>query len=398
MLAAPAAADEVSLGRCGWGMGSDPVLLNVLYPDEDATYFTARLVEPPPGVTYRLRGEYPHARYMSFVTYNGLPIDALLDADIPPDPGATNPFRPRAKRTATRRGYTVDLVFEPPPAQRRPGALYAGGGQHGTPGASFYVMYRVYVPDRGTGPVGGVDVPEIQAVGAGSGDLSALPCGVAGSAFSALPLASLHEQYATTSVPPTPVPATPSATATPQWSVETGLTAGLLGRAGQGDAVSGGPASNPHNRYLAATVSRAHGEVLAIRARAPTTPRTVRGQPRMGTGDLRYWSVCQNSRTTRYIDCLSDSDAHVDADGFLTLAVSDPAHRPATARNWLPFGPEPEGQILYRHMLPSPAFLPRSAHRAPTDLPLEETMGDFFPRSVYCSAEEFDRDRCGLDP
>jgi hypothetical protein len=395
-----AGAGEVGFGSCGWGNRSDPVLFNVLYPDEDAVYYAARLPAPPPGVEYRIRGQFPHARYMSFVSYNGLPMDALLDVDIPPDPGSTNPFRPRARRTATRRDYTVHLVPTPPPADpalRQPGALYVGGGQRGSPAPTFYLFYRIYVPDRGTGARGGVPLPSIEAVGPDqSVDLSPVPCeAVRDEIAAAMP--PVQEQYAGTSGPLAP-PASVSANDPPTWTVESGLTAALLGLAGQDDAVTGGPASNPHNRYLAANVSRGHGEVLAIRAKAPTTPKTYLGQPVMGTGDLRYWSFCQNSRTTRYVACLSDSHVELDRHGYYTIAISDPAHRPATARNWLPFGPEAQGQLLYRHMLPSAGFFPHSAQGvAASGEPIEEAMGEYYPRGAYCSVARFDQDACGLN-
>ena len=402
-VASPAGASEVALGDCGWAVRSDPAVVNVLYPDEAAVYYSTRLPMPPPGVEYRIHGQFPHARYMSFVAYNGLPMDALLDVDIAADEGSVNPFVPGAGRDASEREYTVRIVAErapTDPAGREPGTLYVGGGQLGTPAPVFYILYRVYVADRGMGAAGGVPLPSVEAVLPGQGDVDVgqLPCGAAHSTFDALPLSALHEHYARASLP---APARPSASATnpPAWSVETGLTAALLGRAGEGDLVSGGPASNPHNRYVAATVSRGHGEVLAIRGRAPTTPATFDGEPVMGEGQLRYWSFCQNSRTTRYVDCLSDSQVELDEDGWYTIAISDPAKRPRTARNWLPFGPEPEGQVLYRHMLPSASFFGQSAQgAAAAGVPLEQAMGDYYPRAAYCSAAQFEVDACGLRP
>jgi hypothetical protein len=155
--------------------------------------------------------------------------------------------------------------------------------------------------------------------------------------------------------------------------------------------------SNPHNAYVSANDSRGRGEVLAIRGRAPTTPSTYDGEPVMGTGDLRYWSFCQNSRTTRYVACLSDTHVRLDRHGWYTIAISDPARRPASARNWLPFGPEPEGQVLYRHMLPSDDFRPHSAQgAADSTAPIDEAMGDYYPHAAYCTSARFDRDACRL--
>jgi len=399
--AGSAQASTVVLPDCAWQLRSDPVAVNALYPDQDAVYYIAYLPAPPAGVSYRIRGRFPHARYTSFVSYNGLPMDALSDVDIAPDAGSTNPFIAGADRTATKRSYTVKLVT----AATEPGALYVGGGQLGTPAPAFYVFYRIYVPDRGRGLRGGVPLPRIVADAPGDGelDLDLASCDDARTALDAAPLPGAQEQYAQASVPATGLPALRSDTSPPTWTVESGLTAAALDGAGQGDLVSGGPGSNPHNRYLAAAVSRALGEVIVIHGRAPTTPPTINGEKKMRRGDLRYWSFCQNSRTTRYVACLSDSNVVRDAprgspgDRDFTIVISDPAYRPATARNWLPFGPEPEGQVLYRHMLPSAAFFPYSVQGvASSGVPVQQAMGEYYPRAVYCTAAQFDKDACGL--
>lgn len=376
--AAPAAAD-VRLGDCLW-QRNDPLLLNALYPDAAANYYTVRL---PPGPAYELRGQFPHARYMSFVSYGGVPIDALLDSDVVPDAGSSNPFVTGADRTVAQRSYTVPLLA----GARAPGALDVGRGP-------VQVILRVYVPDRGRDAAGGVPLPEIVARGPLSADLRALPCPKPRESTGGA-LAAAQSAYANASLPVAPPVTSPSATDPPAWSVESGLTAALLGRAGQGGLVSGGPASNPHNTYVAASVARRHGEVLAIRAKAPSTPATAGGEPVMTSADLRYWSLCQNGTSTRYVACLHDDQVALDADGSFTIAISDPAHRPRSARNWLPFGAEPGGQVLYRHMLPSPAFLPFSAQGA-GDRPPAETMGAYFPRAAYCSRARFEADACGL--
>lgn len=398
--AAPAAhAGETSLGSCAW-VRNDPVAVNVLYPDEDAVYYIAALPTPRPGIRWSVRGQFPHSRYMSFVSYNGLPMDSLLDVDIPPDPGSTNPFLIGADRTARDRSYSVKLVEQIPPADpadRAPGTLYTGGGQLGTPAPVYYLYYRIYVPDQGTAPRAAVPLPEIVMTHdrAVSQDLDALDCESLRDAAAGSPLPGVHSQYANASHPAR-TPASPTAKNPLAWSVESGLTAAVLGRVDQGDAIRGGPGSNPHNLYLAAQVSRALGDVLVIRGRAPTTPATFFGEPTMSAGDLRYWSFCQNGRTTRYVACLSDSRVEIDPDGSYTIAISDPSKRPPSARNWLPFGTEAEGQVLYRHMLPSAEFLPYSAQGADDAVPLTESMGDYYPRSTYCTVAEFEDDRCGL--
>ena len=71
---------------------------------------------------------------------------------------------------------------------------------------------------------------------------------------------------------------------------------------------------------------------------------------------LRYWSLCQNDPLTeRVVACLNDDRVVVGPDGFATFVVSTPNERPAnaTARcgvNWLPWGPNVRGVLIYRHM------------------------------------------------
>ncbi len=404
-------SQALTLGSCGWFARADPTILNAASPDEDAVYYAASLPVLPPGFSYRIRGEFPHARYMSFVVYDGIPIDSVGDFEIAPDPGSTNPFLPGAKRTAAARSYTVPVTFDRD--EDEAGVLYAGPGQANTPfdltgsltGIGIlapYMAYRIYVPDAATDPRGGIELPRIEIVfdGAPDVDASAIPCeGVR----DAIPdLAAVHEAIAQAAFPlPAGPPLPAQGTNPPTWATSTGNNVyerlAPLGL-GVGEGTTGGIGSNPHNTYVGTLLARAHGDVVAIRAKAPTAPKTRDGQKKMKKGDLRYWSFCTNSsRTTRFVDCISDSDIVVDPDGTFTIAISTPEHRPATAANWIVFGPEPDARVLYRHMLPSAAFYPHSAQYVEASgLPIEDVMGEYYPRAVYCTAAEFDADRCGL--
>ncbi len=97
---------------------------------------------------------------------------------------------------------------------------------------------------------------------------------------------------------------------------------------------------------------------------------------------LRYWSFCQNDPfTQRYIACLRDDQVKLDKDGFFTIVISRPADRPICAKNWIPWGPQPEGVLIYRHMLPDPAF--RGAIQKASYGSEQKTMGDYFPTPRY---------------
>lgn len=401
----PVQAADVALGTCGWPVRVDPTLINALLPDEDALYHVAALPAAPPGTHYRITGRFPHARYISFAAYNGVPIDAIADVEIDADAGATNPFLPLADRTLDARGYTIEVLEQPKPAapaERSPGTLYVGQGQLGTPTTVRYLVYRLYLADAGTDLRGGVEVPVIRLVDDTTGldvqaDAGVLPCEATRDFVPGQKLAELQRDYAHSSPPPPPV-GSQQATNPPRWEADSGAGNIVFSAIGEGDMVTGGPGGNPHTVYVQTRLTRAHGPVLAIRAKAPSTPTTGDGSRTMSElTDLRYFSFCQSSPTTRSIGCLNDEELVRDPDGTFTIAVSTPADRPATARNWIPFGPEPTALMLYRHMLPSAAFYPFSAQNvAATGAPIEATMGPYFPRAVYCTTAQFDADRCGL--
>jgi len=78
---------------------------------------------------------------------------------------------------------------------------------------------------------------------------------------------------------------------------------------------------------------------------------------------LRYWSFCQNDPITqRYVGCRRDDQVKVDTSGNYTIVVSQPSAWPTAAQkrcrsaSWIPWGPQPHGVMIYRHMLPDPSF------------------------------------------
>src|SRR5437867_190883 len=120
-LVAPAAsrAAASTMAGCAWALRLDPNVVNFFYPDQAANYWITELPAVP-GETLTIRGKYPHGRYISFTSYDGVfrAVDGLSDQHILADPGSTNPFFPHALRTAVNRLYTVHAVFgqRPPPS------------------------------------------------------------------------------------------------------------------------------------------------------------------------------------------------------------------------------------------------------------------------------------------
>src|SRR5207249_2753335 len=113
---------------------------------------------------------------------------------------------------------------------------------------------------------------------------------------------------------------------------------------------------NADNKYVYSYLSAEYGQVLMLRAKLPTTPRTYAGAATMGTGQLRYWSMCTANRTTQTYACVADEQTPVDSQGYFTIAISTAADRPADATDacgvaWLTWGPDPKGIAFVRNML-----------------------------------------------
>ncbi len=171
----------------------------------------------------------------------------------------------------------------------------------------------------------------------------------------------------------------------------------------------GGQYSNVDNEYVAAFVNRGFsaGPVLVLKGRLPTTPNTGKGVARMGTGQLRYWSMCQNESllTTKGAGCVYDRQVPVDKHGDYTIVTSTSGDRPknATARCGVAYLPWPaagdgdghldEGFLIMRNMLPRASF--KQAIQA-TKTPGDEAsvMGPYYPKGAYTTKAAFEQKGC----
>jgi hypothetical protein len=240
-------------------------------------------------------------------------------------------------------------------------------------------MYRVYVSDNANEPAGNVPLPQvtweteegkpIQEYGACASN--SIEVG-----------GRLNEEIANSNWPEgTPAPAIPEATNPPTWA-----------RAFGSELV--GVWANPQNAYLKATISRQYGDIVVIHGKAPTFPNTRAGQPPYIKRQVRYWSMCENSETTRVIACQSDYQTAIKG-GHYTYVVSDPDKRPAnaTAANgvtWLPWGGTmASGQVIYRNMLPASSFA-QAVQNVPEGVAPQALMGSYFPQAVYCAKATFE--------
>ena len=169
------------------------------------------------------------------------------------------------------------------------------------------------------------------------------------------------------------------------------------GRCGDGP----GFLSNRDIAYVFTGSSRGFGELLVLRGRAPTFGDTRPGPATMPTGEqLRYWSFCQyEPASQRVISCRSDDHVAVGPRGFYKIVVSTAEQRPRNARRrcgvtWLPWGPQTQGLLIYRHMLPDPSFT-QAIQNVGTLGEEREVMGGYYPRSRYLeTAADFERRGC----
>ena len=140
------------------------------------------------------------------------------------------------------------------------------------------------------------------------------------------------------------------------------------------------------------------GHVAVITGRMPTFPRTYAGQHTMGTGQLRYWSMCSEEfASTRYYGCATDDEVPLGPGRRFTIMVSTAARRPANAVSacgvtWLPAGPAPDTIMIERNMLPGRSFnhsiqAARYGHE-------RADLGAYYPTTRYLTTAAAERLGC----
>ncbi len=389
--------------------------LHFLGPDNHVTYLETIFIAPF-GAELIVEGEFPHARFMDFQILEpfdprnsttagfGAPEVPIVDVDIDPDPGHVNPFRAKADRNATKRGYHVTFGLEAGnalelnpvamrvPAYRAPGNRRVGGpfGASGPIGDGRIIpstlWLRYYASDRAAGPLGGVRVPKM---------LLRLKTG---ETFWLQADFSLAIERGTWSVPGLKTDAVePPALLGP--TVGWGKMWGFWLTFADGIAypltrpwglmpkswVSGwikkrhkclfgrGPEMPPPGNhelsasgcnyisYLYRVMMLGEEKVYVLRGKLPRTPRTRDGEPVATTAEARYWSVCHtgNGEGKRYpsllYGCLMDDEVTVNGKGEYLIVYSRGGARPANARRecgitWQDFGLESQQAFSVRWM------------------------------------------------
>lgn len=415
VLAQTAAAQS----SCGWAVEVSGDQLNVAFPDQAARYWLAH-VPLPPGFHVELDGRFPHARYMSFMTYDPATraVDGIHDAEIVPDAGSSNPFLAGADRTASNRSYSVRVVNGALPATgRAQNTIYTDNGQPEpqTKSSSATQMttlvYRVYEPDQGLDITGGVGLPEISLVSADGTRRQAVPdcpdhslpstqsltdelAGAgSGAGKDGVPSPELGGQD-----PPVWLKYTNMPNGVGNGVLNNPRTGAVWGPYQQATNMlpPGGFFDNLDNAYMVAFDTSSYGDVVVFHGKAPTIPQTyLPADTTMGTGQVRYWSMCSNTSATQYLGCVKDDDVPLDSQGYYTVVISTAANRPTTARTgcgieWLPKGPLPSAPIILRNMLPDPSFT-QAIQDIPAQGQEQATLGPYYPQGYYFDhASNFD--------
>ena len=413
-------APAIPQSSCFWTneiaskFNSDPEN-NYAFPDTGAVYWTSK-IEIPDGASVILKGKYAHSRYQSINSYDAVthsPTDALNDVSTVPNKGSTNPYLPGANRDAKKRSYTATIVNEPVPATKAQNTLYAGVA--GQPRQTL--MYRVYLPDDYKSPrelTGGVGLPKAELrLSDGSLLTGQAACDALQVQSGRLDLTTLsqsaYEAFRVQPGKPDTFPAEEKPVFNAFYNVQFSLSCYFLGNCPANPARTGGQYSNIDNNYVLSFVNRgfSDGPVLVLHGKMPTTPDTGPGVKRMGRGQMRYWSMCQNESlfTTKGAGCVYDSQVPLGKHREYTIVTSAAADRPknAKAKCGVAYIPWPaagdgdghlnDGMLLVRNMLPSSKF-----HQAVQDTktPGDEAsvMGPYLPSGTYTTKAAFEQKGC----
>lgn len=400
--------------------GGDPYL-NIAYPDS-ATFYWAATFTIPEGAKLVLEGNFPHARYMSFISYDeaGRPIESVADYLIKPKEGSTNPFLNGADRTARARQYSLEVVDSRPDPNRKTGMNLVGETRdklhvpkYGKAPGQQTILYRIYAVDRGTDETGGAGLPiPVLTLPDGKVLKGAQACELLRTrqplqldpAALAVPMEAYRALLqAAAKFGPT-FPATNPPTWQQQFDREA-LYGIYTGEPPKKDAPRsvGGFYPNLDNQYIRTILNRKLGKVFVVRGKAPTTPQTIKGDAKMGEGELRYWSFCSNQgfANTRVNACVHDENVPVGPDGYYTIVVSRAAERPRNAIPqcgvaWLPMADDGDGAVdddvtvlQLRHMLGTGKFK-HAVQNVGKPGDEAKDMGEYFPRGRYLSTSAFE--------
>jgi len=308
--------------------------------------------ENQPNLAWVFKGEFPKARFMSIETYTShrkRRYDVQFDYQMLPDAGSRNPFEAGVPMDTPNRSFTVKLI----PGEGHsttPNVIYT------SPSAKVVaVYYRIYSPNTGLQPTA-ADMPRIFAVDSETGE-------------------------------PVDCPVLTTAVFKPHYPNFTPDLVAMFKKfefkqrvvhQGQNSAIPG---------YVWAMNRVRHGDVTVIRFKAPTFFDNQSGTGVFQTtGDVRYWSFCTlNFVKNQTLNCVPDYLAPADASGWVTIVVGKgDTVREAAAKRGFTFLEDLRQrrqhveEFAYRMLLPNPEFAANDMYQ-----------GDYLPKGVTCTADEF---------
>jgi len=389
---------DIPTDSCFWTgpyVKENPIT-NIAFPDTGALYWGGKYTLPA-GAKLELNGRFPHARYMSFNSYdaNGenptfAPLDVIRDVEIKPDhKNAKNPFIPGNKRKTPLRNYTVEVASGMPQAGDHSNLLRSSVAD----GEQAVILHRIYVPDDGQGITGGEYLPApILTLADGSvlseetevcAELQAVqeyiePPTVPANYFAGVMRPGGNQYWPSQGFAPFGLAAASEenpASLRRSFSPQTGITCDYFFSCDYAGAPDVGFYANIDNAYTYAYVSNAPKSyvpvapsqlrplgleftteaadpelaVTVFRGKLPTTPTTLNGDKVMSEGQVRYWSFCTNEYYSQKVtDCVYDEQLTLDEDGYYTIVISWSDDRPSNATeecgvNWLSMSDRGDG-------------------------------------------------------
>lgn len=409
------------------------------YPETTSATYWGYHFENAPGLSLQVSGRFPKARYMAYTLYN---VDAgdhqgsnitikdkfqhLTDEEIKPKEGDVNPYKDKADRDAVNRAYEIwvirsdsDYMDDPD----KPNKLVIPKDI-----GTVSLFLRVYLPDN----PGKTDL-------ALQGDVE-------------LPKITVHNKFPEEEKCPDALEfggvngiIDPNAIIKRERLDENGI----LLRDDSGNDIDRiesfrpGPAGlfpNGDAPYLVSPLKPFSdtGKIAVLRFKAPKFPDT-RGGDGFNENDsedpdqVRYWSVCIGDwEFTQSGDCIADQDIPVDDEGYVHLLIGPDGLINQNTPNWINLrwswprilfpnqrAEIPRPILIFRQISVRKSFDDEKHSFNKTDIAFNETgvedvhvsMADLYlekkhasfdiqeyaPIGTYCTIEQWDENKCGID-
>ena len=392
---------------------------NLAYPEESAIYWGARF-RLPTGATLLLDGKYPHARFMSLNAYlDKASTDDLFDTEIKPKKGSVNPYLPGARRYAKSRAYTVSV---PGPGTPTAGLKNVLDSQADGTGIQE-LIYRVYMPDSSSDrSTGSLPKPSVR-LRSGKILRGAKACRTINDSQRYFTMQTMPTNLYTALVnsagnDPISNPAQDPLRWEKYFNLQLALSIFSYGATDESSRVNakalgeqGAYYDNKAVKYLVGPINQTYGKVLMLQGKLPTTPSTGKSVKTMGSGQMRFWSICENSSPveTQGIDCVNDAELKglIDAQRNYTVVVSRSVDRPTKAVAgcnvaWLDWGEATDilgrrsGTLVIRNLGSDPGFANSAQKITIDDVDVTKNdnggvstdnqrgvMGDYLPTGTY---------------